>query len=268
MARTSIFWLGLLGLGIELVLGLDGPNSLQANECQPPTPCPCAADGTCHPKRDTWGSYKTHWRPWPGDKVGLTPTKTEETESDIKQQLPTYQPPRPEQEELRGPAKKLPSAEAAKPATTDAPPQAVPAAEAAEPAGQEFELPGLPGIPDFDPQGSLPPGRLQVLPQIEDGPPSLPENLKASLAVTPNYQDTVVQSKNAPTVVANRSRIAAAPTEASAGNLPRRGGQIVQATAEVQQVSDIQLTNPAAKNIYKPTDDELHQAIYFEAGDE
>ncbi|QEG33758.1 calcium-binding EGF-like domain-containing protein [Bythopirellula goksoeyrii] len=260
MARASKLGMGIVGLGLsmELLLGMAGQSDALANECQPPTPCPCAADGTCHPKSDTWGSYKTRWRPWPGDKVGLTPDEAEDTKSNIKQNLPTYQPPRPEQEELRGPAKKSPASGAATPDASDAVPQAEPAAEGADPAGQEFELPGLPGIPEFDPQGYLPPGRPQLLPQPEDGPPALPQSLSASLAETPSYIAPRSQPQSGPTVVANQSHSAAIPTVV---------GHVVQATAEFQQASEIQLTNPAAANIYKPTDDELHQAIYIESSD-
>lgn len=265
MSRVLKIGIGLLGSILAVLLAWELGNSkmARASECQPPTPCPCAADGMCHPN-DTWGNYKTRWRPWPGDQVGLTPTKAEETESSILDRLKPYQPPRPEQEDLRGPAKKTPASSAAQPAATDGNPQAEPALNGAEPAGQDIELPGLPGLPGFDPQGFLPPEKLQQLPLIEDGPPALPQSLSAALAVTPYIALPQTQSKSGPTVEANRSRIT---TIASEDSISTEESHIVRTSAELQQVSSIHLANPAAKNIYKPTDEELHQAIYIETSD-
>ncbi|TWU29578.1 hypothetical protein Pla144_03560 [Bythopirellula polymerisocia] len=260
MSRVSKIGIGVWSSGLALVMAFDivGANLGQANECQPPTPCPCAADGNCLPKRETWGTYKTHWRPWPGEQVGLTPTKAEETKSDIREQLPVYQPPRPDQEDLRGPAKRTKAPSATTSAPPEGGPQALPDAGEAEPAENEFELPGLPGLPGIDPQGYLPRENHKLLTEMDDAPPTLPLGLSESLAVTTSYEQQQVQPASGPTAVANRSK---------AAFIPNVDGPIVQASAELKQASEIQLSNPAGRHIYKPTDEELHQAIFIEASD-
>ncbi len=266
MSRLSKIGMGLMGwsLATVLVLELDGARSIQASECLPPTPCPCAADGKCLPKRDTWGNYQTHWRPWPGEQVGLTPTQAEEQESNLRERLPNYQPPRPEQEELRGPAKGSKSQSGGASSTTTAAPQDAPAANEAKPAEKEIDLPGLPGLPGFDPQGYFPPENPQQLPPLEDGPPALPLGLSASLAVTPIQQNLQKQPTSGPTAVANQSRAVFIPAKVDNSI---ETGFVLPAAAESQPLSNIQLQNPAGRNIYKPTDEELHQAIYIESSD-
>jgi hypothetical protein len=38
-----------------------------------PSPPPCCADGICYPNYETWGHYKTRWRPWPIQLAATAP---------------------------------------------------------------------------------------------------------------------------------------------------------------------------------------------------
>ncbi|MDC0936611.1 hypothetical protein OAS39_10015 [Pirellulales bacterium] len=79
-----------------------GPAALFA--AHPPTPPPCAADGTCLPKWTTWGVYKTNWRPWPGDNAGITPTPAaSEPSPGSAEDLGGFQLPEPRDETKVGP---------------------------------------------------------------------------------------------------------------------------------------------------------------------
>lgn len=72
-----------------------------ALDCQPATPCPCAADGTCRPQ-GPWGHSQTRWRPWPGDVIDKKPTTVEEEQKQEQLRLEPYETPVPEKESLRG----------------------------------------------------------------------------------------------------------------------------------------------------------------------
>ena len=52
----------------------------------PPTPPPCAADGTCYPNTGEWGYYPSRWRPWPGDQLVPTPSDAEPTPAEQESQ--------------------------------------------------------------------------------------------------------------------------------------------------------------------------------------
>lgn len=261
-----------LNAAVALLLGLGGPSYGQVHCPRPDSPCPCAADGMCYPKRDTWGSYKTQWHAWPGESVGMTPTRADGTLPDGGQLQP-YIRPRLDQEDLRGPARPpratapvdgaAPAANGAAPAANgpapgaNAPAQAQPAAgapagnqEAAPPANDGLQLPGLPEIPGFGPQGSL-----QPLPQLEDGPPSLPQALSRAVVAHP----VLPQSSQMPAAsleAAKQPTVSAVPTTS----------RFVTPTAAFD-TSHLELSNPAAKNVQKPMDQDLRQAIYFEASD-
>ena len=55
----------IVALGAISLLATTGEASPPIME--PPSPCPCCADGACYPKRETWGWYKNRWRKWPTD---------------------------------------------------------------------------------------------------------------------------------------------------------------------------------------------------------
>ncbi len=250
-------------LAAAIVMGLSVAGSALAYGPHPATPCPCAADGTCYPKRETWGYYKTHWRIAPGESIG--PPTPAGGIPEIKDQLQPFIRPLPEEEDLRGPAKPVrPAAPAEQPAATvegQQPPQegqgqqpAQPANEApaAAPAGG-LELPGLPGVEGLGPQGSFKP-----LPRIEEGPPALPSALSAALSSLPPQQPNVEHA----TVVANP--VAAVPAVKS--NLPVANSRYVSPVSTAN-VGNIELANPAAKNVQKTMDQDLQHAIYLESSD-
>lgn len=243
-----------LNTAVAMLLGLVQPGYGQSHCLRPDSPCPCAADGMCYPRRDTWGNYKTQWHAWPGDSVGLTPTPVEGTLPGESDQLQPYIRPRLDQEDLRGPARPpratTPAAGAAPAADGGVPGANAPAAaqpavgapvqeqEAAPPANDGLQLPGLPG---FGPQGNL-----KALPRLEDGPPALPQGLSQALAMQPAAAPTVAKQPTA----------SAVPTTS----------RFITPTA-AYDTSRLELSNPAAKNVQKSMDQDLQQAIYFEASD-
>ena len=148
----------------------------------------------CYPARDTWGNYTTHWRPFPGDTIGLTPTPADGGAVEIQDKLPTFIVPRPDQEDLRGPVRPTrPAAPTSAPAEANGEVNELPAAgppmdqpapanegEPAEPAADQ--APGA--LDNLDLPGFGPPqGSLQPLPRIEDGPPALPSALSQAITM-------------------------------------------------------------------------------------
>lgn len=229
------------------VLGLTLGN-FAMGQCLPAPPCPCAADGNCYPKRETWGNYTTNWRPWPGDSIGLTPTPAQPTPEE-QRQLPIFLRPLPNQEDLRGPAKPTPVAAPAAQQPSDEQPAEAPANEQA-PADDGLEIPG------FGPQGNL-----QPLPQIEDGPPALPRALSQAATTLASIPQ-----------VASRQPIA---TGTATANTSAARQPLTTSTLDARYVTptsgvmgaNIELSNPAAAKVQKTMDQELQQAIYFEASD-
>lgn len=248
--------------GTLLVLSMTEAPAI-GGPCQPTTPCPCAADGTCHPKRDTWGTYITRWRPWPGETVGLTPSQAEAEAGAAEGQLPQLERPRPELEDLRGPAKKTPSAAAGGQPTgagevelpgvpeIPGPAEAPGAGEEAPPAGEQNLPPGGFQIPDFQPQGSL-----QTLPEVEDAPPALPAGIRQALTANGTTLPAV-REQPSPSVSANHSKSSALP------QLRVTDPRVLPATT-LRPIGEIELTNPAAASVYHQDDDQLQHAIYYE----
>lgn len=250
-------------LAATIVMGLTVAGPAMAHGPHPATPCPCAADGTCYPKRDTWGFYRTNWRPAPGDNVGRVPTPAGQMDpQELQRELPNLVRPLPEQEDLRGPAKPTrpapvntevnempPAGGGQQPPVGGQPPagRQQPPAEGGEAAPAEAQpLDGL-DLPGFGPQGSF-----QPLPQIEDAPPALPTNLSKALTALPNHS-----SPTRTTVIAN-------PVRPAASTLPVATSNFVTPATNVQ---GIQLGNPAANNVQKTMELDLEQAIYLEASD-
>ncbi len=249
MSQPRKFNSSLTDMGLAaIMLGLTIVSSAGAHGPLPATPCPCAADGMCYPNRGTWGNYTTNWRPWPGDTIGLTPTP-EAVSPELQQELPIFLRPQPDQEDLRGPAK----------------PQRTPADESAAPGGEQpadgFEdAPVDDGleIPGFGPQGGL-----QPLPQIEDGPPALPRSLSQALRMAPNTQVNL-QQNTVPKATVNVNPVTASRPLSS--NVPVANSRYVTPTSGTT-AHNIELGNPAAAKVQKTMDQDLQQAIYFEASD-
>lgn len=135
-------------------------DAVALDENRPATPPSCAADGTCRPKRESWGHFHTRWRPWPGEPAPQQITPDAALPSDIEQ-LPPFQRPEATQEDLRGPAKPPKAKPQSEEEENDQPPQALPDAEV------------LPELDPFGPQGGLP-----APPTRDDTPPVLPASLR------------------------------------------------------------------------------------------
>ena len=74
----------------------------------PPSPPPCAPDGACYPKRDTWGYNVTRWRAWPGEDP-VVPTPVDVLPPDEEIPLRPLERPDPRDEDLRGPRRPAPA---------------------------------------------------------------------------------------------------------------------------------------------------------------
>lgn len=118
-------------------------------------PCPDVVDGVCIPNRRNFGWYAPKWRQWPGDVPA--PVAVEEREKsviqrDVRQDVPPFELPPPEQEadppELQGTS----PAEPAEQPEGPPPPGAVPG----ETPDTGDAPPALP--PALQDDGGLPPG--------------------------------------------------------------------------------------------------------------
>lgn len=151
---------------------------LALDPCRKPLPPPCAADGVCRPNTVEWGVSKTRWRPWPGDVVAIKrPTLAQEEGDEEDLNLEPFQLPTPEDEDLRGPAKK----ETPKAEKEDA--EAGVEEESLDLPGSDF-LPGGGALPELEEEGAegeadFPEFDLQgKFPATDDAPPALPSSLK------------------------------------------------------------------------------------------
>lgn len=157
----------------------------------PPTPPPCAADGTCYPKTSEWGYYQSRWRTWPGAELEPTPSKAPtEAGGRISPELGHSEPPPAEFEDAAAPPS---SPRREKPIETpSAPPTMPPPGETGEsPSGPRPERPSL-APPDETlgrPIDTLGPS------SNNDPPPALPRSFSARTPSVPNYRGT-----SAPTV--------------------------------------------------------------------
>jgi hypothetical protein len=173
-----------------------------------PLPPPCAAEGGCYPKRDTWGYYPNQWNRWPtdyGDDVSAAPGE--------KSVLPSVIVPTPALEDKAAPAPSEPKPEDAGmapgggareldlpslPPLPGAPgvpgqPVAPPQPGANQP---EDAPPGLPPLPGFGlPPGISPPprpaggpGQTSTKGRGTDAPPPLPMDFAKLLRPTPQCQ--------------------------------------------------------------------------------
>ncbi len=231
---TSVLASGVLVLTLACLENLS-----YGNRCQPPTPSPCAADGVCRPNRDSWGYSQTRWRQWPGDPRTGRPTDAATPDLEDDKGLPGYQTPKPEQEDLRGPAKGKKD-------------------EDAEDAGEGEDAQPLPGpevLPGFDPQGNL-----ESLPPVDDAPPALPESLRLSRSIP---------TRSIPSTSGVRVALGlSASTGTSRAKLINPALPASLPPVNWKQPQAIGLVNPASAAVVQPEGEALQQAIYYEASDQ
>jgi hypothetical protein len=121
-----------------------------------------------------------------------------------------------------------------------------------EPAAEE---PDPFGAPPVNPQGALPPLNAPILTD-EDAPPALPASLRHTSQLTPPVDRTPIASAQP-----RASGPLTQPPSVQPDAAPRVSG--ARASAPVA----IQLVNPAAAVVDRPRDQQLEQAIYYEASD-
>src|SRR3972149_6584192 len=156
----------------------------------PPTPPPCAADGTCYPNRGAWGWYQSRWRRWPGDELAPIPTGAEPTPAErIGPELQPTEIPSPGLEGAAAPpppptTKKRPAG----PEATDGEPSASPGPDGGAPATPPS------GVPLAPPYESPPPVPLESpFPDTTsdlDPPPALPPAMVAGHGLTSAVRST------------------------------------------------------------------------------
>jgi hypothetical protein len=191
---------------------------------------------------------------------------------DLHKELPIYIVPSPDKEDLRGPARPTrpapsgPAGEQVETQVNEVPAVGAPLEQApaggqqpAEPAAEEAPDP----LDNLDLPGFGPPqGLLQPLPQTEDGLPALPSTL--SQAITMGTGPAVETSF--PTR-AQAAMVIPAPTARANSSVPVPRASVARPQYVTPAAANIELSNPAAKNVQKTMDQDLQQAIYYEASD-
>ena len=162
MNRFTAWWTLLIVSGAtSLAMG-------RAPLVDPPTPPPCAADGTCYPNSGEWGYYPARWRTWPGGQLEPTPSKSPtEAEGRVSPELSHSETPPAELEDAAAPPSSPRRDEQS----------AEPPAEGEEPAGVGKGGTSLPNVPLPDAETPPPLGPTSE----HDPPPALPRWLSAQL---------------------------------------------------------------------------------------
>lgn len=231
--------------------------------CGEQTPCRCAADGICRPKRTTWGHYDTRWRSWPGEPPRRTTSGASQTpeEADDPQNLPEYELPTPEQEDLRVPPKSKKKKDDDESSEEELPVEMPGAAPFGLPAEEPAQLlPGPEAAPaeedgfDLDPFGVLP-----EVPPMEDAPPALPASLRQAAA-----------PKRMPRVAQSQRRPIPGVTQTVAQGLNITPEMLAQPVRQVSwnQPASMPVINPAAAIQTSAASEPLQQAIYIESTDQ
>ncbi|TWT78499.1 hypothetical protein Pla123a_12910 [Posidoniimonas polymericola] len=138
--------------------GMFAPQAMAVHTTAPcvdcPTPPPCSAEGGCHPRRETFGYYRTKWGRWPGDYDEPTGRPGERTV------LPDTLIPKPTEEDRAAPPPSEPKDEGAD-------------GQDRGEGARELDLPTLPPIPGGPGAQPGPAPNSQPAPG-NDGPPGLP----------------------------------------------------------------------------------------------
>ena len=142
-----------------IVCGMSGLAAGRAPLIDPPTPPPCAADGTCYPNTCEWGYYPARWRTWPGSQLEPTASKTPAADGQVSPELSHTEPPPAELEDAAAPPSSPKRDEPAE--KPPAPGEEPPAGEGGESATPNVPLPDAETSPlgptsDQDPPPSLP----------------------------------------------------------------------------------------------------------------
>ena len=219
MKFSRVFAVSLLATCVSGSAGAAGPGV--PGILDRPTPPACCADGICYPNPTTWGAYPTRWRRWPGEV--LAPADAARPSRPVGE-LPTLEPPVPEDEDRRAPPP-TPAPEAAepetngeirRPATTTTPPLTppleTPGTTPLTPPGSLDTTPGTPFEDDqpTDIEDGLP-FHSRLGPKGDDPPPAPPFR-------APKVAEALRQQKAEP------ARVAPAPTPARRAVVPAPSG--------------------------------------------
>ena len=215
MKRRLITTLGAIAIS-EMAAIAAGHSPLPID---PPSPPPCAVDGTCYPNQDYWGHYPGRWRQWPG--VELVPTPSGKIPTPAGRpgmpngELNASEPPSPEKEDVQAP----PSSTKKKPEVTGEGKAGEGGGEKGGGKGEPESPPNLPGLPPLpgSPKYETPP---TVSPREStsdsDPPPALPFAMTANGGS--NYGGSMTASRKA---AANAGpRLAAPHTTSTEGDPP------------------------------------------------
>jgi hypothetical protein len=200
----------------------------------------------------------------------LVPTRADGGPAILQNELPTHIVPTPDKEDLRGPVRPTrPTAPGTAPDTVETGIDELPPLPQNQAAPVEGEQPAEPAaeaapgpLDNLDLPGFGPPqGLLQPLPQIEDGPPALPTALSQAITMG---SGSAIQPKSPTRAVA-----VDVPGPSASANQTRTLPKAVAGPSRfvTPAAASIELTNPAAKNVQKTMDQQLQQAIYYEASD-
>jgi len=166
MKRFATWYCSLSAVAATSVALGSGPPLID-----PPTPPPCAADGTCYPNTCRWGYYPGRWRTWPGTELAPEPTSAAPTPAEMQRVSP-------ELGHSETPPAELEDA-AAPPSSPKHEPPAAAAEPSEKPPGSSSDglPPGMPDVPlpDVETPTTTP---LTAPPTSEvDPPPALPSAL-------------------------------------------------------------------------------------------
>lgn len=158
----------------------------------PPTPPPCAADGTCYPNTSEWGYYPSRWRTWPGVSLEPTPSKgPTQADGRVSEELGHSETPPAELEDAAAPPS---SPRREKPAEAPPTPGTMP------PADETGESPGMP-LPRPERPSLAPPDESLGQPidtlgpsSDNDPPPALPRSLSAHVPSTSIHRAATLPS--------------------------------------------------------------------------
>lgn len=180
MKRFTTWYISLVVLGATNVALGRSPIPID-----PPTPPPCAADGTCYPRTCEWGWYPARWRTWPGAELTPTPSGAAPTPADdrVSPELSHSETPPAELEDAAAPP-----GSPRRDAQPDGAPAGPPIPGESTPNGGGTGLPDVP-LPN-DENAPLGPPTTN-----NDPPPALPFTTSSSGHTSGNRQAAIPASR-------------------------------------------------------------------------